>query len=107
MRRTFVVLLSLLLPVALWAAEQTVVLDVNGNCRMCKKRIEKASNAVEGVIESDWDRKEHKLTVKFDDTKTTKDKIVSSVLAAGYDADGKKATDESYEALPDCCKYRV
>lgn len=106
MRTILSVLALLVVPVVLWAAEQTVVVDVSGNCNSCKKKIEKAANSVEGVDDAKWDKKTHKLTLTFDDAVTSKDNIVKAVLKAGYDADGKTAPDEAYENLPDCCQYR-
>lgn len=106
MKRIAIVVSLILLPTMLWAAEQTLVLEVRGNCKSCQKKIEKASNSVNGVEESSWDKKAKKLTVTFDDSKTNKNQIVDAVLKAGYDADGKTAPDDAYEALPDCCKYR-
>jgi copper chaperone CopZ len=99
-------LLSFLLPFALLAADTTAVINVDGNCGMCKKRIEKAANSVQGVEKAQWDKKTHKLTVVFDDATTTKDLIVEAVLKVGYDADGKTANNDAYNALTECCHYR-
>lgn len=106
MSKVLATIATILFPIALWAAEQTVVVDVNGNCNMCRKKIEKAAKSVSGVDDASWDKKAKKLTIEFDDAVTNKDKVVAAVLKAGYDADGKMATDEAYNTLPDCCRYR-
>jgi len=89
-----------------FAAEHTVVVDVSGSCNSCRKKIVKAAEKVDGVIEADWDKKTKKMTATFDDAKTNKEAIVKAVLAAGYDADGKTGSEEAYKHLPECCQYR-
>ncbi|NQY28615.1 MAG: cation transporter, partial [Flavobacteriaceae bacterium] len=42
---------------------------VRGNCGMCKATIEKAVNAVEGIVNAKWDVDKKKLDVSFDDVK--------------------------------------
>lgn len=88
------------------AAEKTVVLKVAGNCGTCKKRIEKATKAVDGVEEATWNKRTKVLTVEFDDTKASVESITKAVLNVGHDVDDKKAQDNAYGALPDCCAYR-
>ena len=35
-----------------------------------------------------------------------KQEIVSALLYVGHDADGQVSSNEIYDALPACCKYR-
>lgn len=79
---------------------------VNGKCGMCKKNIEAAAKSVDGVDDAVWCKKGKKLTVCFDDTKTSVKSIQKKVAAAGYDTDKYKAKKNVYNALPECCKYR-
>lgn len=104
--KLFIISLLLIAPMALFAAEQTIVLDVAGNCNSCKKTIVKAAERVDGVEEASWDKKTKKLTATFDDSKTNEDAIVKAVLAVGYDVGDKKGDDKAYSKLPDCCHYR-
>lgn len=79
---------------------------VNGKCGMCKKNIEKAAKSIDGVEAAKWCPKGKKLSVAFDDSKTSVKAIQKAVAAAGYDTDKYKASKKVYNALPECCKYR-
>lgn len=78
---------------------------VNGNCGMCKKRIEKAALSVEGVTVAEWDAETMELTITFDDAKTNLQKIHEAIAKSGHDTKLVKASDEKYSTLPACCKY--
>jgi Cu(I)/Ag(I) efflux system membrane fusion protein len=82
------------------------VLIVQGNCEMCKERIEKAAKGVEGVSSAKWNVEQKELHLDFDSNQTNADAISQAVAKAGYDTNKDKANDETYNALPDCCKYR-
>lgn len=79
---------------------------VNGKCGMCKKNIENAAKSVDGVEAAKWCMKGKKLTVAFDDSKTSVKAIQKKVAAAGYDTEKYKASKKAYNALHECCKYR-
>lgn len=96
----FVISLNLLL-----AEDKNVTLKVDGNCGMCKKRIENAVKKLDGVSEAEWNKKTKELTVSFDSLKTSTLKIEETVASVGHDTDGHKATNEIYSKLPDCCRY--
>ena len=49
--------------------------EVNGNCEMCKKRIEKAALTVRGVKMVNWDIPSNLLTVTHNTNKATLMKI--------------------------------
>lgn len=87
-------------------AAKEATLAVQGSCGMCKTKIEKAVNAVEGVTAADWDAEAKKLTFSYDAAKTSPEAISKAVVAIGYDTELDKASDESYAALPGCCQYR-
>jgi Cu(I)/Ag(I) efflux system membrane fusion protein len=82
-------------------------LAVEGSCGMCKKRIEKAATGIEGVTAATWDAEAKKLEFQYDANKTSPEAISKAVANVGYDTEKDKATDEVYEALPGCCKYRT
>lgn len=84
---------------------QTISFQVSGDCGHCKERIEDAAY-IKGVKRAIWDKETKTLTVTFNSKKTSKDKIVNSIVNAGHDADGVKASDFTYEKLPACCHYR-
>lgn len=88
------------------AAVKNAKLKVEGNCNMCKMRIEKAAKSVEGVRNAIWDPKTKVLVVEFDDEKTTETTIQKTIAKAGHDTGKMKASDEIYGKLPGCCQYR-
>ena len=71
---------------------------------MCKSRIEKTA-IDNGAVSAEWDLKAQLLTIVFDPSVTSVDKICYKLLKAGHDAGGIKAKDKAYKALPECCKY--
>ncbi|WP_420400903.1 heavy-metal-associated domain-containing protein [Flagellimonas sp.] len=83
-----------------------VVLDVNGKCEMCKMRIEKAALEVPGVKFASWDIPTHQLSLVMDERKTDAMKIKTALVEAGHDTKELKATQEAYDKIHPCCKYR-
>ncbi|MBP0903131.1 heavy-metal-associated domain-containing protein [Mariniflexile gromovii] len=81
-------------------------LEVDGVCMMCKSRIEKACFGTKGVKSAIWDVKTHELKLIYDARKTDLKTIQKSVAAVGHDSKGLKATDEAYNSVHPCCKYR-
>ncbi len=86
--------------------DTTVAIKVFGNCGQCKDRIEDAVK-VKGVDSSFWDEDTKLLTVHFNPTIITLDKLHELVAKAGHDTEIKKASDKVYNKLPACCKYRI
>ncbi len=78
---------------------------VNGVCEQCKKRIEDASYT-KGVRFALWNVDTHDLTIKYDSSKTTSGFILEIIAHAGHDNEKFTATDEEYNKLPSCCRYR-
>ena len=83
----------------------TEKVHVSGNCGDCKKRIEKAAY-VSGVKRAEWDVDSKILTVTYRPSKTSINKIETSIANIGYDAGDVKASDEAYKKLPKCCNYK-
>jgi len=80
--------------------------DVNGKCSMCKERIEKAALNVKGVKYANWDIPTHQLAIIMDERKTDAMKIKTAIVAVGHDTKELKATEEAYNSVHPCCKYR-
>lgn len=78
---------------------------VSGVCGMCEARIEKAVKKMDGIAEAHWNKDTNMLTVSFDKATASINSISQAIAAVGHDTKMVKATDESYEALPGCCKY--
>ena len=68
-------------------------------------RIETASKG-KGVVSALWNVDTKMLTLVYDPSKTTLDKVQKRILDAGHDVENKKAKDIIYKSLPACCYYR-
>ncbi len=88
------------------AQEDSTTIYVNGLCSMCKDRIEEAAVKVKGVISADWEIGSHKLTVTTNKSRFKEDKLHEAVALVGHDTKMAKASDEAYDKLHACCKYR-
>ena len=103
LRVTVILVMSLLTVMAY--AEETEKFEVAGNCGMCKTRIEKAANSVDGVSEAVWDKESKMLEVIIDSEKAGIHKVHKALAKVGHDTKMHKASDEVYDKLPGCCKY--
>ena len=81
-------------------------LEVDGVCMMCKDRIEKAAIRTKGVKSAIWNVDTHELKLIYDARKTNIDSISSKIASVGHDTKKIKATDEAYNSVHPCCKYR-
>lgn len=79
--------------------------EVNGNCDLCKKRIEKAAFSVTGVKSAVWDVDSHQLSLILNEEKTSLLDVKKALAKVGHDTDDVKATEESYANLHSCCQY--
>ena len=73
-------------------------------CGMCKKTIETAVKSLDGIESVNVDKNDKVAHIDYDKSKVDLGKIESTITAAGYDANGKKADPEAYANLDDCCK---
>lgn len=85
-------------------AKANIVVD--GVCGMCKNRIEKACLKTKGVKSAIWSVETHNLNLIYDERKVGLDAIKANIAQVGHDTKTIKATDEAYENLHPCCKYR-
>ena len=81
-------------------------IEVDGVCMMCKERIEKAAIRTKGVKSATWDVDTHELRLIYDARKTNLDSISKKIVAAGHDTKTLKATEEAYNSVHPCCRYR-
>lgn len=82
------------------------VIAVDGECDMCKTRIEKAVLKTKGVKYAYWDVESKKLSLIYNQRKTSLNKIQKSILNIGHDVGTVKAPTEIYNNLHECCHYR-
>ena len=79
--------------------------EVNGNCDMCQKRIQKAALSVSGVKSVTWNIETHQLDLILNEEKSQVLDVKKSIAHVGHDSDEVKATDEEYSKLHGCCIY--
>jgi copper chaperone CopZ len=91
---------------SVFASVKSEKIKVNGNCGMCKTRIEKSVNSMEGIESAIWNKETQELAVRYDDLKTTTMQIQTSVAMAGHDTEMFSANHKKYTELPGCCKYQ-
>lgn len=87
-------------------AGDTLQLWVDGICGMCKDRIEDAAYQVPGVAFAEWDIPSRTLTITKSPEPLDEDQLHQQIAGVGHDTRRIKATDEAYDALHGCCKYR-
>lgn len=83
---------------------ETISIKTSSQCDMCKLTLEKAMAYEKGVKKSNLDVPTSILTVEYNPSKTTPEKIKKAVTETGYDADELPANPAAYEKLNPCCK---
>ena len=91
--------------VAIAQKVQTIKFGVGGLCEMCKSRIEKSVD-VKGVKFAEYNLADHQIEVTFSPKKISETEIHQLIANIVHDTDKIKASDEAYEGLHHCCKYR-
>ncbi|MBS1774092.1 MAG: cation transporter [Bacteroidetes bacterium] len=107
--KNLILIITLLFSVPVIAQDKDIVtktFKVDGNCGMCKKRIEEAA-FVKGVKRAEWNKGTHVLTVTYKPSKTNDENILKSVAHAGHSSELVKTTDAEYKKLPECCQYKT
>ncbi len=84
----------------------TDTLHVSGNCTSCKKKIEAPFKNTKGIESAAWNKHTKLFIVTYDAAQISIQKIKEMIVAQGYDTEGMTASDETYNKLPKCCKYR-
>lgn len=108
MKRAILGIIMMILTTVSFAQEKNkkMSFEVDGKCEMCKARIEKAALGVKGVKYALWDIPSHELSLIIDERKTDPMKIKTALVAVGHDTKELKATDDAYDSVHPCCKYR-
>ncbi|NUM80809.1 cation transporter [bacterium] len=110
MKKLILVLMISLMGISVQAQEKKnknakYDIEVNGNCDMCKKRIEKAALSVKGVKSAVWHADHQDMHLILDENKCTVDQVHKAVANVGHDTDKVKANDEAYKDLHGCCQF--
>src|SRR5574344_1527800 len=82
------------------------VVDVDGNCHVCKTLIESTVRGIDGVISTDWNIRARKLAVIYNDEKANIKEREEKIAASGFDTQHVKASNKDYYSLPESCRYR-
>ncbi len=108
MKKGILIMVGLLISAVAIGQEKNkkMTFEVEGKCEMCKARIEKAAINVPGVKYAVWDIPTHQLSLIVDERKTNTMQIKSAMAQAGHDTKELKATQEAYDNIHPCCKYR-
>src|SRR5438067_2833805 len=85
--------------------DTSVSFKVYGVCEQCKHRIEEALK-VKGVKSAEWNIDTKILSLVYDPSHISLERIQKKIISAGHDTYEKKANDAVYNALPSCCHYR-
>ena len=106
--KKIIVIITILISASTFAQNKNakVSIEVDGVCMMCKDRIEKACIKTKGVKAASWDVNTHELKLFYDERKTNLEAIQANIAAVGHDTQDIIATDEVYNAIDACCKYR-
>ena len=75
-----------------------------GNCEMCKETIE-SSLKDKGIKKADWNTETKMISVSYDASKITLDKIQKNIAFVGYDNVKYKGGNDAYSSLHGCCQY--
>ena len=106
MKKIFMIMAMLAFCVSMNAKVVEKTFTVRGHCGMCKMRIENAAKAFDGVQDAVYDLKGQSLKLTYDKKTVSQKEVMKSIALLGYDAGKVKATDEAYDRLPECCRYR-
>ena len=107
--KKFIVLSTILLLMAFMELSAQIKVEtrfhVSGVCGMCKDRIEKATD-VKGVHFSEWDKEKQELFLVYKPDVIQLDSIHSLIQLVGHDTEKGKASQECYDKVHSCCRYR-
>jgi outer membrane receptor for ferrienterochelin and colicins len=103
-----IILLFLLIPISTYSQSQgEISFWVNGACGMCQDRIEAAAMTIAGVESAEWNVETRMLKVKVEDAESFDEmQLHYAVTGVGHDTKKVLASEEKYEQLHSCCKYR-
>jgi copper chaperone CopZ len=76
---------------------------VEGNCEMCKDRIEKALD-IPGISFAEWNQETKMLTVRFNNKKISENEIHTLISNTGYATNKVAANTVAQSKLDSCCK---
>ncbi len=105
--KTIIKLIVILVLISKIYAQEEIetTIKIQGNCNMCKNRIEKALEIPE-VKYANWNKRSKSLKIIYTST-ITLDSLEKRIAMVGHDTPNYKAPDSIYNTLPECCLYRT
>jgi copper chaperone CopZ len=107
MKKSLMIFIALLIAVSISFAQDSKIIEaefkVEGNCNMCKNRIEK-SLKIKEVKYAKWNKSSKLLKVAFDNT-VSLDSLQQRVASVGHKTEKFAAESLAYSKLPNCCLY--
>ena len=85
------------------AQDSTIVIKSTAQCGECKEKIEQALNFEKGIKSSNVDVDTKEITVVYNASRTSPEKIRIAISKVGYDADSVPADTKAYKRLKPCC----
>lgn len=72
----------------------------------CVEKIEEAAEAVDGVIQTNWDDKKGELEIVFQKDKISFDEIEQAISDAGFNTPNYNAPEDDVKQLPEDCRTK-
>lgn len=82
----------------------TLNIQTSAVCEMCKDRLEEKLNYTKGIVFAELNLDDKVLKVKYKTKIITSDQIRQVISMVGYHADSVERNEESFNALPGCCR---
>ena len=83
---------------------KTVNIKTSAICESCQNRIQKALIKTKGISKASLNVDTKMVTVKYNASIISVEKIRTTISMTGYDADDVKADTKAYASLPSCCQ---
>jgi len=74
---------------------------------MCKARIETGVIRIKGVKYANWDVLSNKISLIYNSKKIKIDDIHKKISLLGHSTEKYEASEEIYNSLPECCRYKT
>lgn len=84
----------------------TILFKVEGNCGMCKERIENAAS-IKGVKRAEWNIETKMLEIIYRTDKVDTQEVHKAIADAGHSTEKIEANEKAYKNLPACCSYKT
>lgn len=105
----FIIIMGVVLPMQstaqIFGKKAEARFQVEGVCGMCKDRIENAVD-LKGVKFAEWNKETSELFIVYKPKHISLEQIHQTLADAGHDTEMMKATNEAYNKVNGCCRYR-